>query len=339
MNENADGAKTRIRMICDWILEHMSVLMSIALIAYGIFGMIYYYGEDHLYGFAINIMPVISGLLILLDKHRSIFWAVGLYGIGIGASRLIKYLPGVFADDIFTFVYNVIFAVMAGNLVYSGIRYLRGNARSIIFVILGSTAFVVMTGIALAVELNDYDNIADFLYYNTGYLVNMAVYLMYMGLVWSEPVRKSTDVAIALSLSSGIRGVDGTMRRASIHRSVVQDIVDFIEGKGSSNNGPLEGPIHSEYCFSYSDKFKTNYASLQRWNGPNGDIYLTLTDHNKGSFIGTNSVLVKGVEFVDDSLIIKCADRGEAVFRVKSVDEEDGPIPFNMKTKTGGEAA
>ena len=339
MNVNADGAKTRIRTICDWILEHMSVLMSIALIAYGIFGMIYYYGEDHLYGFAINIMPIISGLLILLDKHRSIFWAVGLYGIGIGASRLIKYLPGVFADDIFTFVYNVIFAVMAGNLVYSGIRYIRGNARSIIFVILGSTAFVVLTGITLAYELNEYDNLADFLYFNTGYLVNMAVYMMYMGLVWSEPVRKSTDVSIALSLSSGIRGVDGTMRRASINRSVVQNIVDFIEGKGSSNSGPLEGPIYSEYCFSYNDKYKTNYASLQRWNGPDGDLYLTLTDHNKGSFIGTTSMLVTGMESVGDALIIKCADRGEAVFSIKDIDEEDGPIFYKKSMKTGGEAA
>ena len=334
-----ESVKSEIRKICDWILKYLSTLMSVALVAYGIFGMIYYYGEDHLFGIAINIAPIICGLLILLDKHRSVFWAVGLYAIGIGASRLIKYAPGIFAESMFTFIFNVVFAVMAGNLVYSGIRYIRGNARSILFVILGSTAFVVLTGIGLAIDLNEATDLAEFLYYDTGYLVNMAVYLLYMGLVWSEPVRKSTDTSISIRLSSGIRGVDGTMKTASIHGYAVQGIVDFIEGKETTNNGPLEGPVYSEYDFSYKDNFKTNYASLQRWNGPEGDVYMILTDHDKGSFIGTNSILVKGVTSADGHLIIECADRGEAVFRIMDAEEEDGPILFKRSVKTEGDAA
>ena len=334
-----ESVKSEIRKICDWILKYLSTLMSVALVAYGIFGMIYYYGEDHLYGVAINITPIICGLLILLDRHRSVFWAVGLYAIGIGASRLIKYAPGIFAESMFAFIFNVVFAVMAGNLVYSGIRYIRGNARSILFVILGSTAFVVLTGIGLAIDFNEAEDFAEFLYYDTGYLVNMGVYLLYMGLVWSEPVRKSTDASISLRLSSGIRGVDGTMKTASIHGTAVQGIIDFIEGKESTNNGPLEGPVYSEYDFSYRDNFKTNYASLQRWNGPDGDVYMILSDHNKGSFIGTNSIRVKGVTSADGHLIIECADRGEAIFRIMDAEEEDGPILFKGPAKTEGDAA
>ena len=335
---SVESVKLGIRKVCDWILKYQSTLMSVALVAYGIFGMIYYYGEDQLYGVAINIAPIICGLLILFDKHKSVFWAVGLYAIGIGASKLIRNLPGIFSESMFTFIFNVVFTVMAGNLVYSGVRYIRGNARSILFVILGTTAFVVLTGISLAIDFEMSDDLAEFLYYDTGYLVNMGVYLLYMGLVWSEPVRKSTDASIALRLSSGIRGVDGTMKTASIHSYAVKGIVDYIEGR-SSNDGPLEGPVYSEYGFSYRDKFTTNYASLQRWNGPEGEIYMILSDHNKGSFVGINSIRVKGVSVADGYLMIECADRGDAIFRIMDTEEEDGPITFSRPVKAEGGAA
>ena len=333
-----ESIRLKIRAFCDWILDHLSVIMSLVLVAYGIVGMIYYYG-DILRAFAIFIMPIICGLLIFLDKHRSVFWAVGLYAIGIGVSRLINYLPGVFSDEFIVFVINLVFCIMAGNLIYSGSRYLRGNARSIFFVLIGSTAFVILTGITISIDFNDSEDFGDFISYALPDLVSMAIYLMYIGLVWSEPVRKSTDVATSIRLSSGIRAVDGMIVRASIPRMAVQNIVDFIEGKGPSNDVPLEGPVHSEYCFTYQDKFSTNYVSLQRWNGPEGDVYMTLSDHNKGSFIGTNTVLVKGVNFTDNILTIECADRGEAIFRVKDVEEEDGPILFSGLKKTGGDAA
>ncbi len=337
---NIESIRLGFRRICDWILKYLGVMMAIVLVAYGLVSLVFY--QDHiLYGLLIYIMPIICGLLIILDKHRSVFWAVGLYAIGIGVSRMLYYGPGIFDENIIVFVLNLILFGMAANLVYSGSRYLRGNARSIIFVLLGSTAFVVFTAIGLAIDFKEYgDDLGVFLDYDLQNIISMAVYLMYMGLVWSEPVRKSTNVAMALRLSSGIRGVDGTMKRASIPSYAVQGIVDYIEGKGSSAEGaPLEGPVYSEYCFAFHDNYTTNYASLQRWNGPDGNVYLILSDHNKGSFIGVKSMLVKGVRTIDDSLIIDCAEKGEAIFRIRDVDEEDGPITYGKAKEIGGDAA
>ena len=66
---------------------------------------------------------------------------------------------------------------------------------------------------------------------------------------------------------------------------------------------------------------------------------MILSDHNKGSFIGTNSIRVKGVTSADGHLIIECADRGEAIFRIMDAEEEDGPILFKRSVKTEGDAA
>jgi len=333
-----ESIRLGIRAICDWILKHLSVLMSLVLIAYGVAGIVYL-RDDLLRALVIYTMPIVSGVLILLDKHRSVFWAVGLYAIGIGFSRFMNYLPGVFDDSMITFAISLTFCIMGGNLIYSGSRYLRGNARSIIFVLIGSTAFVILTGISIAMGFNDAENLESFFAENIDDLISLAIYLMYIGLVWSEPVRKSTNVAIALRLSSGIRGVDGTMMRASIPPTAVQEILDFVDGKTSSDKGPIEGPVYSEYCFPYQDKFRTNYASLQRWNGPEGEIYMTLSDHNKGSFIGTSTVRVEGAKFIDNALVIQCADRGEAIFHIKDADELDGPLLFDNTKKAGGDAA
>ena len=332
-----EGLKTGLRTICDWILHHMSVMMSLALIAYGIVYVIYYQG-DKLYAVGLSIMPILCGILILLDKHRSTFWAVGLYAIGIGVAKLILYVPGVFAESTMTFVISLIASIMAGNLVYSGSRYLRGNARSILFVLLGTTALIIITGIVLALDFQDLADLPRFVQNNLNSIFSLAVYIMYIGLVWSEPVRNSTDVATNRRLSSGIRAVDGTMTNATIHESSVPGIVDFIKGVGPGNGTP-EGPIFSEYCFAFKDKFRTNYARLQRWNGPDGDIYLVLSDHEKGSFIYTSSTLVKDVRTADNAVFIVFADRGEAVFKIRDVNEEDGPIIFGKTETAGGDAA
>lgn len=337
---NIEGVRLGFRRICDWILKYLGVMMAIVLMVYGLVSLAFYQ-DDILFGLVVNILPILCGLLILLDKHRSVFWAVGLYAIGIGVSKMIYYGPGLFDGNIIIFVINLVFFGMAANLVYSGSRYLRGNARSIIFVLLGSTAFVVLTAIGLAIDFKEFgDDFDSFIVYDLQSIFNLVVYLMYMGLVWSEPVRKSTNVAMALRLSSGIRGVDGTMKRASIPSHSVQGIVNYIEGKGPSTEcTPIEGPVYSEYCFSFQDNYTTNYASLQRWNGPDGNIYLVLRDHNKGSFIGIKSMLVKGVKRIDDSLIIDCAEKGEVIFRIRDVDEEDGPITYGKAEETGGDAA
>lgn len=332
-----EGLKTGIKSICDWILNHMSVMMSLVLIAYGIVSVIYFQG-DKLYAIGLSIIPITCGLLILFDEHRSIFWAVGLYAIGIGLVKLIHYFSGLFDEDLVTFVISLVATIMAGNLVYSGSRYLRGNARSIIFVLLGTTALIVLSGIGLALDFQDLKDLPRFVSENLNDIISLAVYIMYIGLVWSEPVRNSTNVAINRRLTSGIRTVDGTMTDATIHESAVQEIIDFIKGNSTGNETP-EGPVFSEYCFSFKDKYNTNYARLQRWNGPDGDIYMVLSDHEKGSFIYTSSTLIKDAKVADNALFIDCADRGEAVFRIRNVDEEDGPILFGKANTAGGDAA
>jgi len=48
---------------------------------------------------------------------------------------------------------------------------------------------------------------------------------------------------------------------------------------------------------------------------------------------------VEGAKFIDNSLVIQCADRGEAIFQIKDADEMDGPLLFNNTKNTGGDAA
>ena len=320
----------------------MSVMMAIVLLLYGIIAMTYYmmtldiHGGHVLYGILMFIMPIISGILILMDKHHSVFWSVGLYAIAVGFSKVVYYIPGVFVDDLIPFVINLIFTIVACNLIYSGIRYLRGNARTIIIVLLTSTLLVVLTTISLALDFGELENLPEFIENNIDGLFSLVIYVMYIGLVWSEPVRKSTDTSVALRLSSGIRAVDGTVRRVSITDSDAQGILDFVNGKGSNTSKEeLDGPVHSEYCFSYNDKFRTSYARLQRWGGPEGDIYMILADHGKGSIIVTNSLLIEGARRMDNLLIVECVDKGNAVFRIRRTMEIDGPLSFRKPEEEG----
>ena len=332
-----EDIRTGMRKVSDSFLSHLSTMMAFVLILYGVVG-IYYKSYELAFAILINISPIICGILILLDRHRSIFWAVGLYAVGIGLSRFISNLPGVFDDSLYEFIFCLIYCIMGANLIYSGSRYIRGNSRSIIFILLGTMVFIILSFITLTMGIIGFTDFESFFIENAYSLVNLLIYLLYMGLVWSEPVRNSTNASIGLRLSAGVRIVDGSMKKASIHDSTGSEILEFFDNKESNTNKEgLEGPIYSEYDFTFKDGFKTNYGRLQRWNGPEGKIFMILSEHDSGSFISVYSKQVVGARIEGNYLIIDTADRGEAFFRIRDVDEEDGPILFSKIKATGGD--
>ena len=319
------------------VMGNLTILMGIVMILYASLGLYwdYKFDQNMLYSISIYFMPFTLGLAILFDRHRSIFFAVGMYAIALGTSRFINYCPMIFDANIFEEAMGLGLTFMAGNLVYSGFRYIMSNSRGIFWVLVGSGMFAALLAIELILYVVTEPNLETFISDEGDNTVTLAMILLYLILVSSNTVRNSTDLARMSRAFGGYRLTNVSGPDISVDPESVAFILHFCDGTmpESKMNGTREGPVYYEYIFQFHDGMRYGTAFLRRWYGPDGPVYMTFSEHGEGSIIGSNTMRVIDVMVVTDRLIVGFEGPRTGVFRIRRREEENGPLFYRNRSR------
>lgn len=314
--------------ILDFIMSNISYVMGTIMILYAIFSILLDM-RTMSPGFtvAVNIVPLLFGILILLDAHHSLFFTVGMYAVAIGFSRFVRYLPMEFSGSPLSSLLGLILLYMAANLIYHGIRFLRGNSRAITWVVIGSLFFVLFQTFVLIAVLYDQDSLVQSEDIGQA-IVTMFMLLTYIALVSSTQVRRSTNMERLNSILIGFRLTTGTGSDFSLDRGSVEVLKDFFNGALDESMMTIsdEGPVYRGTVIHFKDRFQDGTLFLQRWEGPDGPVYLTMSEHEDGSVLGVDTRRIDDVSESGDLLIIRYSDSRTGVFRIRAAREDDGPI-------------
>ncbi len=317
----------------DFAMAHISYVMGTIMILYAIFSMIMDMRSKSLeYSIFINLLPLLSGILIMLDKHRSLFFTVGMYAVAIGFSRFVRYLPMQFEGSPFVSLLGLVLLYMAGNLIYHGTRFIRGNSRAITWVVIGSLFFVLFYAFILIAYFSDVESgvseadIGDA-------MVTLFMMLTYVALVSSAQVRKSTNMERLNSVLTGFRITTGTGSDLSLDRASVDALKDFFNGEADDSVMTIsdEGPVYRGTVIHFKQGFQVGTLFLQRWDGPQGPVYMMMSEHENGSIIGTEAKLIEDVTESGDLLILRYSDSRTGIFRIRARREDDAPIVREAK--------
>lgn len=317
------------KRVSDFGLVLIIQIMAILLILYSLFGLYrtITHGEEFSVAVA-HLLPLICSILIILDSHRSVFFAVGLYAISIGGSRAVTYFTYMMLAESYDFYVYLVMTLMGANLFYSGYRYIIGQSRSIYSILLGTLFFIVVLAIELVVDLQSMESLFDYLNNNKTQIVLLGLYLIYMCLVWTDQIRSSMIMAHTNSILQGLRLASVRGLDFSVHKPVMDDIQRFY-AKDPSFNVPADidkGPVFAEYNFQIYDRSLAGYGRLQRWDYKDGPVYLTISDHSEGSYINPYVFEIRKMVFEDPILTITFSDHGMASFRTRVPEDDDGPI-------------
>ncbi len=329
-----EAYRNRVKRRVDVILSYITYVMAFSMLIYSVCGIVYNTGDrGYLLNLIIFIVPICCAALILLDRHKSLFFAIGLYAISIGFSRAIRFLPMLASDFIFEYVGGLVLVILALNMIYSGYRFLCGNARSIIYLILGATAFSVLLTVEIAMNLDYSEDTIEFLKSNGNNISLLAMYLVYIALAWSEQIRESTNVARMNRAFTQYRLTVGSGPDNSVSEEVCRDIMGFWKGslEEGKKTGLHEGPVYEEFIFSFKDGLSEGYGILRRLGGPDGPVYLSFVDHIDGSIMHPNTMGIADIQSTDAYLLITFMDRKSGIFRIRSDDEDDGPMRSSRK--------
>jgi len=329
--------RNAVRKGTDLIFCKLTLILGIFMLIYGVFGEIRNIDNgEPFYILASYIPMIICGFLVVMDAHRSIYFATGMYAIGLGLSRVIANVFVTFLEENnYLFLISLLITIVGANMVYSGVRYLGGNTRTIALIIIGTVVLMIMSFIRLYLYTFGVTDPYEIFKEGASQIAIMALCLLYIALVCTENVRNGTSIAQFNRVFSGYGVAQGTISNASLKKDVCDDIVRFFGDSSEFVKEGDTGPVYAEYKFPCRDGPVDVYGNLQRWNGPEGEVYLSLSMFKGGSAFDVRPLRVEGMRISDGYLLIDCNDHQMKVFRIRAVSEDDGPIIRNEDAVEG----
>ena len=238
-----DAGREPLRRGIEKGFGYITFLMAASMLIYCIAGIQYNIDTDKsiLYCVGLYGIPIVCSALIIADRHRSIFFAVGLFAISLAFSRVVKYYQWIHNGNSFMYVAGLVLTILALNMMYSGFRYVSGNSRSITTILMSAFFFTIVMSIEVYIGYRISPDNTTFIREYGNSLAAIAMYVIYIGLVWSEPIRKSTELEKISRTLTGFRVAEGAGPNAYIHRDVVQALVSFIgDGNPTENYDSFE---------------------------------------------------------------------------------------------------
>ena len=225
-----DAGREPLRRGIEKGFGYITFLMAASMLIYCIAG-IQYNIDAHktiLYCIGLYGIPVVCSALIIADRHRSIFFAVGLFAISLAFSRVVRYYQWIHYGNNVMYVAGLILTILALNMMYSGFRYVSGNSRSITTILMSAFFFTIVMSIEVYLGYRLSPDNTTFIRDYGNSVAAIVMYIIYIGLVWSEPIRKSTELEKISRTLTGFRVAEGAGPNAYIHRDVAQTLVSFI---------------------------------------------------------------------------------------------------------------
>ena len=86
--------------------------------------------DDGPLGIVSRFILLIGGFIILIGREKGNYFAVGIYALILGSSRLIRTLPNLIAESDFTFNVAIVMVLLSANLAYTGYNHLTVKLKN-----------------------------------------------------------------------------------------------------------------------------------------------------------------------------------------------------------------
>ena len=305
-----------------------SLFLALMMIATGglmtnirLFGIEYgdsmFFVEDNWFGLIGRIVLIFGGLAILYTtyKKKGNYFAVGVYALTLGLSRIIRSMPGLTAQSDITFYASLVFTVIGGNLAWGGYNHITVKTRNpgnmkytsmflLVFIclILGFSAYM------------EYDVIATFLEDITlmGYLP------LYLGLLIVLYSRELTENAPFARIVRTLRNISSSLYVGNTIRVTEKDAEIIQEGFSSAKTWRLIY-VGNMAIRENTVEFHTNGVQkdviLEKWPGSD-ELYITIINDREDSLITGHRIQAVGYDISGDIMTLYDSEGACTIIRI-----------------------
>ena len=323
---NREKRERGYSMIPSLFLALMMIATGILMVSIRIGGIGYedneFFIEDNDFGLVGRAILIFGGLAILYTtyKKKGNYYAVGIYALTLGLSRMIRSLPGLVAESDLSFYSSLVFMVIGGNLAWGGYNHITVKTRNP-----GNmkyTALTLLAIICLALGFSaymGYDVVSTFLEDITlmGYLP------LYFGLLIVLYSKELVENAPFARVARFLRDMSSNTYVGDEIRVTEEDARTIKEGFSSADSWPLiqVGDMAvRENTVEFHAQRDVKDVILEKW--PDSDrLYLTVINDRADSLIGGQRVQAAGYQIDGDVMTLYDSKGTCTVIRIGGVEE------------------
>lgn len=247
-----------------------------------------------------NISICICGLLILLDRDRSLPTSAGLMAIGLGSYRVFT-AASLFVYHSYLNIIWLTIVILGLNTMLSGRAYLKGKTRARVTMILSTALLTLINILFIVYSYIDTKDIAAILENYPQFVLLTAMYVIFIIILDSEKLRSRDWMEVHERTMAGICRSYHLDPDAEIEREDAEELVRGIcDGCGWS---PVSdgGPVVREHHSLIKNHGGISYLIAQEWADASV-IYVTMTDRDSGTILQSSRFQVSEAELDGDSL-------------------------------------
>ena len=298
--------RSGINAVSTKVIPIVSKLMGMMLILYGI---MYLYSKSIVSDTNTAAWTVYVGLtvifvcgtLILVDFSFNLNRTIGLYAIGIGGNRVMKFINYIFVtgDEIISLVMfslGMVMVVTSLNLCYTGTVFIRNLTRSRVSMIITSFLMLVLNlAMLLMMKEMTEESIWDVIESSPDIAAMTVLYLILICMLGTYQVRMTALDEHYTSILNGIRRTSATSIGSYVYRPVAATLSKAFTDRSHWVKVDDGGPVEQEFRFVLhqlgSDR---SFVRVQKWKGRD-ELFFTISDHQHGSLINAYRFSVKEI--------------------------------------------
>ncbi len=299
-----DRIGSAVRWITSNAVAITPKLMGVLLIIYAVvLSYIYIMGYDlgltaegDYIVFTAIFLLIAFGTLILLDFSNNLGRAIGFYALAIGSGRFLNHIQTVLDPHGYPFLYSLITAGMAVNMMITGFTFVRGSARSRTSMTVTTSLMLIATLISLYYNATTYEmDLGEIFELYPDQCIICIMYALLILMIGTEQVRLNMPSVRYQNMLGSIRRVTATEPESYILRSDAKILEKAFEDRSSWSPVTDGGPAECEYVFTVTHRMNdVSYVRAQKWKDSE-KIHLTLTESVTGSMLYANRVSVSGI--------------------------------------------
>ena len=285
----------------------MMIIVGVAMVLIRVFEIDYgddtYFVEDNDFGLVGRAILIVGGLAILFNRHKGNYFAIGVYALTLGLSRIIRSLPGLVAESDFTFYLSLIFLVVGGNLAWGGYNHLTVKTRNPATMRYTALSLLLIFSLALGyMAYSDIDVVASLLAD-----INIYGYLpLYAGLLivlYSKELLENIPLARVSRFLKDVSSSGYVGDYITVTEGDAKKIQEGFSDAGSWSEIHVGDMVIRETCITFHAHNGEKDVLLERW--PDNDtLFISLINDRTDSFIGGQRIQAKSYEIEGDEMFL-----------------------------------
>ena len=306
---NRERREKDYSIIPSLFLALMMIVTGILMLSLRLGGIDYgdnqFFIEDNNFGLFGRAILIYGGLAILYTtyKRKGNYFAVGIYALTLGLSRMIRSLPGLVAESDITFYVSLVFLVIGGNLAWGGYNHITVKTRNPGTMRYTALALLALISLILGfAAYMGYDIVETFLDDITlmGYLP------LYLGLLIVLYSKELVENAPFPRVVAFVRDIASNTYTGDEIRVTEDDAKTIQDGFSSADSWPIiyvGDTAIREKVIEFHAHNGIKDVILERWPDSDG-LYLTVINDRTDSLVGGQRIQASGYQIDGDVMTL-----------------------------------